>query len=369
MSIYATLSFSNGAVDRQPRRVVLTQSEFQHELAVIEVPSFSVDSKRYQTGTPVTLAWGTSPTNGRTFVGYVSHTEPVYRVEGNEDGETDWRKVVCVGATFVLKDGDYSGYKDVSVPTVVRAICERYRLDASHVQTHARVFGSLSQNGRSFWDFLVDLAQKIGYVLYARGTSLYFHDRLSAVSNVRGNIPAFSPKGGGLNNFKSQIGATTPTGGDLFDRFGFGVNAETGAVITAQRKAVATRPVLGRVPYYAVHQRGDANLSFGSAAEGDDALAAKALSNQLPISAKIEVGGHTNVRVGGVVQLNGLDLTNSGLWYVKHVRHEITPKSYITTAEIGRDATTAVTLPPTGPALVTNLERGSRLNGLQWVVA
>lgn len=366
---YARLAFADWTVEEQPRRVELHHAEFQHSVLTVDVPTFSVDAKRYQTGVPVLLTWGHHPAFPSYWYGYVSHTKPIYSAAKVDPQTREMRQIVCIGASFWMKNGAYLGFRDANVTTLARAIAEQFRLDTSQIQQHTRVFASLNQSGRSYWAFLVELATKVGFTVYCHGTTLYFHDRLSAVSKTTSSMPWFSPTDGSLGKFQSLIGAVTPDGGDLVDRYAYGVQAETGQPVLGQFKAQEQRPLLGSSPMTAVLQRGAADVQAGSLAEAQDTLGALAQQNQLPVVAEIEVTGTTLLRVGSAAYLRDLDLTNSGIWYVMSTVHTITGDGMTAKARVGRDALVAAVAPPAAPTFSLPNVRASQLSNYQWVAA
>lgn len=360
---FVKLTFAGSPAERQPSRTEIVEHEFKHDLAMLTVPNASVDMKRYRSGVPVRLAWGTGPTASREFIGYVSHVEPMLA------SDTDKKKVVCIGASFVAKEGGYDSFKNLTASAMVRQIATKFRFDAANVQNHTRVFPSLSQNGRSYWQLLIELADRVGYTLYCRGTVLYFHDRLAALSKQR-SVPIFGGTTGlEIIKFNSSIGKATPTGGTLAHRAVYGVNPHTGRPLLAQQKSDAQRPLLGRTALEALFTQGDATTSVNSIEEGQAHLSAQASANQLAVTAAAVLDGNARVRVGDAIFLVGLGPINSGRWYVVGTRHVFDgPTAYQTHVDLGRDGVVATTAaPPASGALAAT--RSSRLvNGL-WVAA
>jgi len=368
---FTTLSFGGTSVaDDQPVRVALSQGEYRHEIMTATVSSMSTDSKRYQTGVPVELVWGDSPTNKQLFLGYVSHVEPMYD-SGRYSTDTHARKnVVCMGASFVYKNAAYLNLKNVTASVMARRMCTVMRFDSSGVQDHDRVWPTLTQGGKSYWLYLAELAQRIGYTMYARGTDLYFHDRLSAAARFRGQVPSFSTGGGGLAKFESQVGKSTPMGGELADRVLYGTDSRTGRPILGQQQNARQKPLLGREGLAALFVQGETGRAVDSPQEARDELSAMARQNQLPVTAKIKVRGNPKVQVGGLVHLGGIDSVNDGLWYVTGTKHVFDgPNEYMTEALVGRDAVVAASNMPSTLGVDVPKPRGSRLvNGL-WVTA
>jgi hypothetical protein len=365
-----TLMFGDGGtVERQPVRAEIRHSEMNHEIVVFSIDAFSVDTKRYQSGVPVQLQWGDGPTTMQVFYGYVSHVEPEFNGGGLSTMQTSYKRIYCVGASYVFKDGGYLGFKDVTAGTVVRRIASDFRFSPGLIQENPRTFGTLAQSGRSNWEFLADLAGKLGYVVYARGTDLAFHDRLSAVVKFQGAVPIYGKDGSTITKFESSVGKTTPTGGDLANRSVAGINPRTGQQLVGQQLSSAQRPLLGQEGLSALFTRGETGVPVDSLAEAQEHLTAVSTANQLPVTAKLVGEGNPRVKVGGVLFVDGLDHVNNGLWYVTGVRHIFEGVSnYTTEAAVGRDGLVASTqLPATGTS--AGPQRGSRLVNGQWVTA
>lgn len=244
------------------------------------------------------------------------------------------------------------------------------RFDSTNVQDHIRVWPTLSQSGKSYWTYLAELSERVGYTMYARGTNLYFHDRLSTVGRNRGVIPSFGAAGAGLAKFEAQIGKTTPAGGALADRIIYGLNPRTGKPVLGQQTNDQQRPLLGREGLTALFTKGETARSVDSLQEARDELDALGRVNQLPVTAKLTVRGNPRVRVGGLIHLWGIDNVNDGMWYVMAVKHIFDgPNDYKTMVEVGRDSVVAATNLPAAPAIDLPPMRGSRLINSTWVAA
>jgi hypothetical protein len=359
---YVALAFTDPvAVEEQPSRLEIHHAEFTHEIAVATVPSSSVDSKRYRSGVPVTLAYGPTPFTAQLFVGYISHVVPDLGMQRNR------KQVYMIGASFAMKQGGGLGLRDHTASGAARRVAEEFRFDKTNVQEHPRKFPTLNQSGQSYWEFLVRTAKDVGFTCYTRNTSLFFHDRLSAISRFKGAIPR-AAVGSNLVSFRSQVGQSTPEGGELANRFVYGMDASTGKPILGQGKAGAQKPLLGREGLQALFSRGETGKPVASLQEANQTIEALHLANQLPITAEAVVEGNARIVVGGVLYLEGLEKTNSGLWYVTGVQHTFDNKSYRTTARLGRDALTASTSLPAAPAVDLPPVRSSRLLNGQWVV-
>lgn len=349
------------------RSLRYTHAEFQHEIVQCEIPRTRANVRRYSSGTPVQITWGLSIAMKHTFVGYVSNVDPQFSSQDMTNGNERSLTLVCIGASYMLKDGGFLTMKSVSASTVARRLGESTRFDTTNVQAHPYLAPLWAQAGRSAFSFLNDLAHESGYTHYVRGLSLYFHDRLRALSTL-GAAPLFTPRsqGGWLLDFDGSLGTTTGSGGDLLRRTAHGVNPRTGKEFAAVNNGGTRRPLLGRermTPMFS----GGATLVADDYGDAASRLSAIEGTNELALQAKIRTRGSMRVYVGGAVQIQGLDSANDGLWFVSSVEHYLTAKQeFVTKATIGRDALGGVVLPPQ-PA--RTISRGARLVNSKWVLA
>jgi hypothetical protein len=366
----ASVSFASGA-PMAVKELRVIQAEYHHERVQVTVDLSSPSSKRYQTGTPVRVDWGIPPKHMQTFVGYVNHATPEHRpVEDRSDGGGKLR-VVLVAPSWVLKDGDYQTFRNVSAATAVRQVAESFRLGTRNIHQHPTRHAVLHQQGRSFWEFMVECAQRMGWTLYARGMELHCLDRKQSALLTRFPPVLRSPVlGGSVREFRPKVGANAPGGGSLLVREGYGVNPRSGAVLYS-RDDGGTEKALFNTPGLApAFRRGSADSSFSDLGEGYDTLQSKSKANQLAVEATFTATVHPNVRVGGTVVMEGFGDGSDGGWYVTAVEHILRAAGRSEMrVTVGRDTARSDTFLVPQLLAESAAPRGARLVNQRWVLA
>ena len=179
------------------------------------------------------------------WVGYV------YRVQqGNtwQGGNTD---IICVGASYLLKETDQKIYLNKTSDQCISEIAKKYGF-TSVVQRHPRQRDSIVQAGQSDWQLCKRLARQTGFALYSQNTTLFFVSKDKIYSSKKDSAPYFKyvnhehdglvPRElrltGSIISFKPHISDNTPEAGVRVDRVVTGVQYNTGKTIKAKHKHV-----------------------------------------------------------------------------------------------------------------------------------
>ena len=119
-----------------------------------------------------------------TWYGYIRHVEQPNTWQG---GNTD---IVCVGATFYLKDSNQKIYKNVTADQVVTKIANKHGL-ATVTQRHPRTRPSVVQAGQSDWQIIRSLAKQTGFALVTDNTTIFFVSKDKIYSEKKKSAPYF----------------------------------------------------------------------------------------------------------------------------------------------------------------------------------
>lgn len=345
------------------------QGEFEHERAVLMVERAKATSKRFKSGAPVRIDWGYLPKRKRTFYGYINHVEPIENPAAELRGD-QLLKVVCVGPTWVFKDGGYLTYRNMTAPLMIKKIAEEMRFDTRHIKPHSKVWPVEHQGGRSQWEFMVHCARQIGWTLFARGLELHCLDRQTAVTQSQSSAPILIPAiaGGHVQRLKSSLGAASPTGGDLRVRDAYGINPRTGNVLARRNKADSDRPMFRAAALAPSFGTSVVDMPFESLGEVESKLSAAESLNRMPIEAHLEGASDPRVSVGRTVYVAGMNEADNGHWYVRSAVHKIRGLNDTSmTLKLGRDTESQLTsVVPVGVA--PPVPRGARLVNRQWVL-
>jgi hypothetical protein len=312
--------------------VRIRMADYVHDVALIDLRGQV--GGQWLTGAPVQFIWG-SATQAGQFVGYLDHvvTQP------------DGIQVVCVGASYLMKEPHQQIWTDVTVDQIALELADRYHFDAD-ITPHPRVFAQIAQSGESDWQFLVRLAKSVGYSCYVHQTQLRFHPRSRDFVALQDEALVFTP-----TDFAPVIGDSmaTEAGVARTARQMSALNAE-GEIIGAVDStgpatlagSYAMTPMFGEVVQDIVDSSADAVATLDAQRE----------LNRWYLTATANVRGNVRVRQDLPVYLAGLQAGQTGYWVVLEAEHQLAPqaKRYQLKLTLGRD----------GRGLSPDMPRGGR---------
>ena len=203
----------------------LHQDPEEHDRLVLHFKGTPLNKKQsLVSGDPVIFKV-TSEKLTHTWYGYI-HSIP--QTNTWQGGNTD---IVCVGASYVLKDTDQKIYTNTTADQVISKIAAANNLEAI-TQRHPRVKDSIVQAGQSYWQVLKRLAKTTGFALFATNTTIFFMSKDKIFQNKKATAPYFNyvdneVKGvvtrelrmtGTILNFKPIISDQSPEAGVMVDR-------------------------------------------------------------------------------------------------------------------------------------------------------
>lgn len=196
-----------------------------------------------------------------TWHGYIHHIEQPNTWQG---GNTD---IVCVSASWVLKDTDQKIYKNVTADQVVSKIAKSMGMSAV-TQRHPRLRKSVAQAGQSFWQVLRSLAKQTGFALLVENTTITFVSKDKIFQSKKKSAPYFryvhdeidgvSPRElkltGTVLEFSPIISDHAPEMGVRVDRVMSGTSSQTKTTIktthVSTKKNVHTGVVVPNEKYF-----------------------------------------------------------------------------------------------------------------------
>ena len=174
-----------------------------------------------------------------TWHGYIHHVRQNNTFQG---GNTD---IVCVGASWVLKDTDQKIFKDLTADQIVSRIAAKHGMKAV-TQRDPRIRKQVVQAGQSDWQLCKSLAKQTGFTLFAVNTTLFFVSKDKIYDSKQVGAPYFNyvdgEHGGQVTremrmtgtilNFEPIISDHAPEHGARVDRVMSGVDAKGATVKT-----------------------------------------------------------------------------------------------------------------------------------------
>jgi hypothetical protein len=183
-----------------------------------------------------------------TWHGYIHHVRQDNSWQG---GNTD---IVCVGASWVLKNTDQKIYKNITSDQVISRIAKKHSMEAV-TQRDPRVRDQISQSGQSDWQLCRSLAKQTGFALLTENTTITFvskdkiyqSKKMSAPyfnyvdDEVGGVVPRELRMTGTILIFEPEISDQAPEAGLRVDRVVSGVNTKTASAVKATHPHTAPK--------------------------------------------------------------------------------------------------------------------------------
>lgn len=203
----------------------LHQDPEEHDRLVLHFKGTPLNKKQpIVGGDPVVFTYSTGKLTS-TWHGYI-HSIP--QTNTWQGGNTD---VVCVGASYVLKDTDQKIYTNSTADQVVAKIAKANGMEPI-TQRHPRVKASFVQAGQSYWQVLKRLAKTTGFALFCVNNTIFFMSKDKIYQNKKASAPYFEyissevtglvtrelRMTGTILNFKPIISDQTPEMGVIVDR-------------------------------------------------------------------------------------------------------------------------------------------------------
>ena len=337
MSAIVDVSFSSMRPYSQPFAMRLVQKEYKHDVALLSIYNDNSDAKRYVSGSPVMVTYGFVPTL-RVFYGYVNHVDQQSVPGGKTREERASSVATCVGASFPLKDAANKAWISHTSPQVARDIASQFRLNPS-IEDHSFVWPSLKQAGRSYWAFLVYLAQRIGFVVYCTGIQLHFHERDTNPTSLTGAVPLYDGRDAArVKQFRISMGSESPLGGRLAARQYDAMDPLSGNLYTLTDSGVPSGKTLGATTVIPLFTEIQHDLQGSSLAQSQAVLDGKVAYNKLFVQASAVITGDARITQGMLIYLKNTPNSQDGLWYVLEADHRLEHGRYLTYLTLGRES-------------------------------
>lgn len=349
-SFQADFPLSNmGAYKVFAVKAVIHQKIREHDTAVIRLRSKTMNwFEALSTGTPVQISYWNELNKDKyaVFYGYVTHV----RLTNNEETNAYEREIVCVAASRDLRQTARATYRNKSAPEIVYEIAKKFNFTVVSKQ-HPLRRPTVTQNGETYWEFLIKLAKRTGYVLRVEGTTIFFMPLKDMVAAYASRSPYLSDFGN-LNNIgsyeqqnvleiSSWAGDASDDEDDLTDAAILtAVVPSTGEVFTAEeRPGSVTVPRRSSRSQYVkypsgvvAHTRQDAKLFAKGIAD----------NGMMALDARLLVVGDPYLAPYRTVTLDLKDRPLSGTWIVKEATHTFTRdhgrNKYVTDVVVSTDS-------------------------------
>jgi hypothetical protein len=227
----------------------LHQDPEEHDRLVLHYKGKPVNRKEsVASGDPVVFNYRSGKLKS-SWYGYVHH---VAQDNTHQSGNTD---IVCVGASWVLKNTDQKVYRNVTADQVISKIAKKNGMQAV-TQRDPRVRDQVTQSGQSDWQLCRSLAKQTGFALLTENTTITFVSKDKIYTSKKNSAPYFNyvddeiggviPRElrmtGTILAFSPMISDQAPEAGVRVDRVLSGLNNKTSVAVKANHAHKTPKP-------------------------------------------------------------------------------------------------------------------------------
>jgi phage protein D len=344
------------------KEFVLSQDVMKHDMVKLRWASRRMDKfNTLASGTPIRVKYrAVNDPRSSEFFGYITHIRPVEESQKYFDFE-----IFAVSVSRVFRETGQDVWTKKTAPEIVSQIARKYGLKAV-VRKHGLRMPQVAQRGRSYWEVMTSLANRIGYGLTVRGTTVMFLPITSFVDSQIESAPFLTSfvGGPGSKGFAIRVESITSMSG---------ATNEFGSFPNDQSEVISIDPVKGRVtktkksPGSATKRSKKTSSPFTAYStevahsKADTALLAdgRAERGLMAIDAEIYCAGSESLRPYAPVYLQAKDKTLSGWWIVKSVTHTIERASgkYTCQLVVSTDSLGKSAIPPRSGSRARNVGR------------
>jgi hypothetical protein len=314
---------ANVSIDSNETLTVRTQ-EYMHELIHFSLNSTIIPIQKYSTGARVSIDYNDS-VSAKQFFGYIDHVVP------NSTGIDSSLEFICIGTSWILKEKRQRVFHDISVTDVVTILASEYGFSLEII-SDPTIWPSLVQHGISTFEFISNLAKRIGYTFYVEETEIKFLPRVGIINSTNRNQGQILTN---LNilDFNSKFGDATDEGRS---RVVQGINPRTNEVIYKNHSGQFEN-ILGATGGDPAFSHFETGLIIHDLGKADAHISGRSESNRLHIKAKVRSYANCAIRTGSFVYIDLGDELNDGMWFVESAEHMIDNEN-ISRLCLGRDS-------------------------------
>lgn len=315
------------SLTKKPNEATLIQKSGNHDVLVLTYSSTSeLWFENIPTGLPIRFSWTQSGVTNN-WHGYVSS---ISKVVASREEKT--MELHCVGSSFPLKQRANRVFTDKTVTEVIEILAKENGMTFIG-DAHERKFPQLTMAGHSYWEWIQEQAQRIGYVAFVDSSTLYFRKLGNVLQQRSTSVPILSMQELGgtygtgflsrtLEYFKVLKGDYIEDGSQLrSQKMVAGVNPITAEMHTSSGSPQDSQARLrtSRVrPLFSEYRSDQVILN-----DRDSKAAAELLSfaSAYNIPAKVHAQGDSRLHPYFPVIIQGTGKQTDGYWLVREVVH------------------------------------------------
>lgn len=311
-----------------PYEVSLYQKDGNHDVCTIRLLRGIAEPSDLITGSPVEIRW-TQGSYKQSWQGYVT----TFRLESSTDS-TGYYEVTAVGASWALKESKPQAFKSKTRSQWAMKLAKDNGFKFIG-DSHADRIPFASTSNKTYFEFLRDAADDIGYVFFVENTNLVFQSTEKTLRDFSVNVPVFQYHGQGIPVLEGGLGQTIESYELLQNDYD-----ETGKSLRNVKSIAGVNPFTSK-PFrqeVAPEKSGKGLRETVSDSVFDEHLTtqhavtrskAKVLSKGAASQARFHIPmeirglGDPRVRPHALIYVKGTGKTTDGFWYVKEVVHNI----------------------------------------------
>ena len=305
------------------------QEKGKHDYAEITFPSFSnFFYNVLKTGVPVKVTWYNEKGTGE-FIGYV------YAVTMTSQS-TLVRPVIvkALGAGFLMKQSENKVWTNKTVSQIVSEIAQKFSLTPK-VTPSKLLFSQHTMIGHTYWEKVLEFAERVGYVTQVIGTELHFHPIDKMIDQFITSVPVLSFQDAELDYTASYDGQTLdrfkPTIGDYVEhgqpnkkiKTISGIDPVTGKLFKKTASPTKVGKNLRQATTDPFFSEFVPNRIANDEASAQDISEALAQLARWSIPAEGTAQGDARIAPYRTVQINGTDSMTDSFWVITKAIHSM----------------------------------------------
>lgn len=325
------------------RDLKVYMAPFRHDMAkiVVQGPT-DEDWTRWDTGVPLRVQYGRTPSAISNFFGYVLGVDRHWEQTNKLAISDRTMEILAVGASWPFKEGLATAFSGMSSSQIATQIASQNYFDIDAPATDF-VWPTKNVSGSSIWEFLCELAKSSGLTCAMNGTQLRFYDPMTILRRNNSVVPVFYEKDSALGQtvLEMQTDVTelsASEGRRKRLRVVQGTDIRTGTDIYVRDDGTHQGTYLARRYRPTLFTEFVSDMVTIDQSSASALLPARTTENRFYIRARAKLAGDVRVVQESPIVIEGLGTRDSGLWQAIEVVHHVHKNWYALDCELGRDS-------------------------------
>lgn len=321
----------------------LYQRPFAHDMVEMTVQGpTDEDYTSWDTGVPLWVKYGRSPSSIGNFYGYVLSVSRHWDETLKLSVPNRTMDILAVGASWPLKEPISAVFTNVSSAGIATQVATTNYLDVDAPAT-SYIWPAKNVSGATTWEFLCDLARTSGLTCAMNGTQLRFYDPTTILKRNNSVVPVFYEKDSGVGSTVLEMTTdvtevSSTEGRRKRNRIFQGTDIRSGNPIFSSDDGSNQGNFLGGRYLSPLFEEFVTDMVLHDQATANALLPPRTTENRYYIRGRARLSGNAAVVQESPIVLEGLGQRDSGIWQVLTVTHHIKKNWYSLECELGRDS-------------------------------